>query len=929
MRRALALLAPLAACARAQPHFNPPSAGAIPGLAPQPWGSLSGGAFDGPAVPLSPDPLVSYRWGPAVNSTPLQIYAMYPLAVELAGTTDPASFGNLSSLLSSPTSASVAVTGAGGFSVDFGTENAAWLEVDVVGFDAAADLGKVLFSVSEWSEAYLGKILTPKAYTNASAPTMTTLRLETNDQLYEGVRFGFVTLTAAPQTPFQIVSVRAVAQAKPVNYTGSFSAPGSDPDADLLTRIWYASIYTVRTNLEVDYFGAILMDRGDRISWTGDAHVAQSAAMTGFGNFAFVLNNLQRTSTDSNGIRTYALYWCLSALEYFRRSGDSASFLSFSSTVLPQQLEIAQQQWADPTGLSFVGWDDRLGAGFANATTTESQFLYRFLAMRAWKEFAVAIQPYNATAAAHYQGYYDTAAAAVRSTWGPTWYVLLGIHAAADAINAGFVTPAETAALLSTVLNDEVTACSLSNFNQYWLLQALGNAGAMDKATATIVRCWGAEIALGATTFWEISSPEWPTILRALQPMPFGYNGETSLCHPWSAGAAPWMSAHMTGVTPLRPGYASVRVRPHVPRGADGVRGAVPVPVVSSAGSESAAALAVEVDVRVGVGEENNGGSVRVTLPGGGACAEGGELHLTEKLLARLGWAFDEEGVDVEVEVVESGGVQRRQRRLGTVRLAWDEEASATAALLSEGTDGSPDTVVRGRAAVLKLAPGTDVLVTRAPKQPVSSSSSSSSSTSSSSPFPPPSWPARLQEVDLATSGSWLGRYGSAGYWLPHFNPDGSDAVSLPSFISSVVAFGGTGDSWTDPDPLVTPSALQDPRGPSYNRSIGVSYGSCTTAVDVWMQEGQEGDVLYQVAAYIVDYDDGRPSHEGLPPRRETVQLLDRLTLNPAGPTQYLPSPLDGGVWVVYQYSRSLRLRFSQLMGDNAVVSALLFDVVE
>ena len=33
---------------------------------------------------------------------------------------------------------------------------------------------------------------------------------------------------------------------------------------------------TVRSNLLEDYFGSILMDRGDREAWTGDAHPSQA-----------------------------------------------------------------------------------------------------------------------------------------------------------------------------------------------------------------------------------------------------------------------------------------------------------------------------------------------------------------------------------------------------------------------------------------------------------------------------------------------------------------------------------------------------------------------------------------------------------------------------------------------------------------------------
>ena len=46
------------------------------------------------------------------------------------------------------------------------------------------------------------------------------------------------------------------------------------------------------------------MDRGDRISWTGDAHLAQKAALAGFGG-AFgsqmVQANTERTKAVDNG----------------------------------------------------------------------------------------------------------------------------------------------------------------------------------------------------------------------------------------------------------------------------------------------------------------------------------------------------------------------------------------------------------------------------------------------------------------------------------------------------------------------------------------------------------------------------------------------------------------------------------------------------
>jgi hypothetical protein len=44
---------------------------------------------------------------------------------------------------------------------------------------------------------------------------------------------------------------------------------------------------------------------------------------------------------------------------------------------------------------------------------------------------------------------------------------------------------------------------------------------------------------------------------------------------------------------------------------------------------------------------------------------------------------------------------------------------------------------------------------------------------------------------------------------------------------------------------------------------------------------------------------------------------------------QYVsPDETLAGVWVVFQTNSSARMRFSMLIGDNAVVSALAFDYV-
>jgi hypothetical protein len=255
--------------------------------------------------------------------------------------------------------------------------------------------------------------------------------------------------------------------------------------------------------------------------------------------------------------------------------------------------------------------------------------------------------------------------------------------------------------------------------------------------------------------------------------------------------------------------------------------------------------------------------------------------------------------------------------------LVWNgNDASPSGPFWEE--EGGAGVAERSRIAVFRLAPGERhilrVVVGSAGPAPARGGLRDS-------PFPPPSWPATLVEVDSWTQGSWEGRFGTLGYAFFNFPNGTGNLVSLPPFIASVVTVDATLDVWTQPDPANDPRALQNPADPAGARAIGCAYRSWTTAADVFLQADQEGKVLYQFAVYVVDFDANTPSHEGFPPRRETLAVYDRATLLPVAPTVYLPD-FTGGMWVVFQYDRSVRVRVSQLPGDNAVVSALAFDPV-
>jgi hypothetical protein len=385
---------------------------------------------------------VRYVFPHGVNSSVLQIYSLPAVSVGVAAGGNASAFANASSAVGSIACA-IRVLGAGTLVIDFGVETPGWVEFDSADL-SAADAAALVLATSEYAApdfvaAYKqgrptvygaacggGRSLTKnKPQSNAC-----TYRLETNPELYEGLRFAFLTLAVAPAQPFTITALRAVVQAKPVTYAGAFAAAG-DPQ---LARIWSVGAFTVRATMQASYMGSILEDRGDRIAWTGDLHPTQLTAMAAFGNFDFVLANLNRSSCPDccNGIATYCLYFVLSLCDYFDATGDRAALAALAPAA-SAKLDAAAALYADPRGLRFVGHDDRLGNGFCAPDLPECQAVYRLLAIRAWARFAralraAALQP---AAAARYANLSSSAVAALRAAPAQPWWAGFGVHAAA------------------------------------------------------------------------------------------------------------------------------------------------------------------------------------------------------------------------------------------------------------------------------------------------------------------------------------------------------------------------------------------------------------------------------------------------------------------------------------------------------------------
>ena len=197
---------------------------------------------------LSPDPLVNSTWPHGTPGDRLQLYTVWPTAVS---TDAPGSFANLDSIVGgggdygvsvgdggSGSRNAARVLGAGSFRVDFGAEFAGWIELESADIPDAAVRGLWL-GVSEDGEPRPGKTRHPVRHPTVQRMRGNIFRLETNWLIYEGVRFGFVTVGAqdastsndsmtASVQPWHILSVRGVAQALPVEYASSFEAPSDN-----------------------------------------------------------------------------------------------------------------------------------------------------------------------------------------------------------------------------------------------------------------------------------------------------------------------------------------------------------------------------------------------------------------------------------------------------------------------------------------------------------------------------------------------------------------------------------------------------------------------------------------------------------------------------------------------------------------------------
>ena len=869
--------------------------------------TAKGGAHSDPFIAESPDPMHTYRWPSPQASDDLQTYALKPVAVSA---TAPCS--GLESLITD--TANVTIKGTGRILLDFGVESAAWLEIE------SPDLcGDVEFGISEYNEyAILNGRHIKKSKPVKVGPN--TYRLELNKALYEGVRFGFVHINSFDQ-PWHITKARVICQVKPTNYNGSFKC--SDP---MLTKIWYVGAYGVKLNLLKDYYGAILMDRGDRHSWTGDAHPAQAASMVAFANYDFVKHNIDRTSTQYNGIRSYSLYWVLSLLDYYRYTGDTATLQHYIPNV-KSKLDDALNVYGKNPRLGYYGWDDRLGAGFENHSCPENQQAYQMLTIRACREFAQALGTHSfQSASSDLPGYTRIASENESYTFDKPTDIAFGAEGRyVYRENVTGTITFNTKNLTDPIFGKlkygymKSTKSSQETGDDY-LSQADELMQRMRKDDPNWYADFGLHASADAICTEITNSKEnkqmflnagfndrlqrlsyssfnqyW--VIQALALMNRYDEAYSSILDLWGGQIQYGGTAFFES---FRPTWSEMLgENDAVPNNQSGYTS-----LCHPWGSGVTKWLTEEV---LGIKPRSPGFTTFNIIPNLGrhlTWVEGKVTTPHGEIKASFNVTTGECSITVPAGTTGNFAIPKVEKNITAIKingkLAWDTKSHPITGIGAAKEDAEFVTFS-------DVQPGTYQAVV------------SYTGATPSYDAGPYIYKAPFIKHDKTTQGNWGGVYGKDGYALLNYNGKGKHQVTLPGFCKSINYHRANHANLT--------LATQDPRAPAADssnaaaRKIGCIHTGNPRAcrqrfgVDIAVADNS----TYDLALYFVDWD-----KSGM---RLSAEILDLETKELIGPTKYVEDSTNGA-YLVYRVTGSCRVSVNHIRGNNATLSALFFDKV-
>ncbi|MGH9447056.1 MAG: alpha-L-rhamnosidase C-terminal domain-containing protein, partial [Terriglobia bacterium] len=451
------------------------------------------------------------------------------------------------------------------------------------------------------------------------------------------------------------------------------------------------------------------------------------------------------------------------------------------------------------------------------------------------------------------------------------WVRESGIFAASDAINAGVPTTAQEQLLYRRDFTNPVERISLSPFNEYFIVKAMGKMNWTDQALQTVLEDWGGQIEYGGTTFFECYWPSWNAVIAKNNPLPSCLAGPTSLCHPWSSGCTTWLTEYVAGISPTGPGFSTVDITPHLGRLLTRVAADAPTPH---------GAIHANFDVKRGTAE--------IVIPHGA--------------VARIGIPK----VERKIEAIHVNG-----------QLAWDGDEHRVA-----GISGAAD------AAEWIYFTGV-----HAGRYTFDISYRGQTPAYTPQPLAYPVKVAGQDAKTSGNWGGIYGRegyvlfdYDGAGKSKESL-PDYVQSVTCRSG-----RYLHWPTSSEDPRALAPDRSNKGQRVASayysrplswkawkanlYPTSSPWSWGTATMVIDIRLKHAHN----YRLALYAVDFD-----RKG---RRESVDILRLPSLVLAAPVQVI-SDFQQGRYLILECHDSVRLRINAIRGPDAVVSGVFFDPLE
>ncbi|MBO0865403.1 MAG: hypothetical protein J2P16_10065, partial [Mycobacterium sp.] len=164
---------------------------------------------------------------------------------------------------------------------------------------------------------------------------------------------------------------------------------------------------------------------------------------------------------------------------------------------------------------------------------------------------------------------------------------------------------------------------------------------------------------------------------------------------------------------------------------------------------------------------------------------------------------------------------------------------------------------------------------------------------------------ATERELDTTTQGTWKGVYGSQGYDIV------GDSQSLPSYVH--VSTDGTEFTW-DNTPTDT-RALQ--RATSSGRIAATLFGDT-----VHLNISVEDQTPHRISLYLLDWDGGTPSGQGV--RQESVTVSDSISGTQLDAVD--SGNFTDGEYLSWNVTGDATFTFHVEAGANAVVSGIFID---